>query len=180
MDAIEYPVVTVESEVTKDVTNEDNVEAFEDNVSDYWYNTTVTYTEKKGNVVEGHDIQTTDLEEMNLIYSFANAVNTYTETKIEREVPVYSHSRTIVTVSYKTTEVKYSFYRVTTMQPLTKAGDNKEYIGSVTVKEYQTEMGEPQLNQQIPGHGHAPMGHGHGFDHGHGHGKSGGGIVIAD
>lgn len=180
MDAIEYPVVTVESEVTKDVTNENNVEAFEDNVSDYWYNTTVTYTEKKGNVVEGREILTTDLEEMNLIYSFANAVNTYTETKIEREVPVYSHSRTIVTVSYKTTEVKYSFYRVTTMQPLTKAGDNKEYIGSVTVKEYLTEMGEPQLNQQIPGHGHAPMGHGHGFDHGHGHGNSGGGIVVAD
>ena len=177
MDAIEVPVVTIDSDIVRDVTVENSVTEHEDNVSDYWYNTTVTYTEKKGNFVENTDVQTTDLEEMNLIYSFANAVNTYAETKVEREVPVYSHSRTIVTVSYKTTEVKYSFYRVTTMQPLTKA-DSRVYIGSVDVKEYQTEMEEPQLNQQIPGHGHAPAGHGHG--HGHGGENAGGGIVIAD
>lgn len=179
MDAIEVPVVTIDSEITRDEAVENRVTEHEDNVSDYWYNTTVTYTEKKGNLVLATDVQTTDLEEMNLIYSFANAVNTYTETKVEREVPVYSHSRTIVTVSYNTTEVTYSFYRVTTMQPLTKS-DDRVLIGSVVVKEYMTEMEEPQLNQQIPGHGHTPMGHGHGFDHGHGNGNAGGGIVIAD
>ena len=178
MDAVEEPVITVVSNVTGSTEVVGSESKYEDNVSDYWYNTTVTYTEKIGNDVEDTKLQTTDPEEVDFINSFAEALNTYAENRVEKEVPVYSHSRTNVTISYLATEVTYSFYRVLTLQPQTKAA-GQELVGSVVVKEYRTTF-VPQLNQQIPGHGHAPAYEGHGHSHGHGGENAGGGIVFAD
>ena len=179
MDAVEEPVITVVPSVTGS-TEIEGKSGYEDNVSDYWYYTTVTYTEKVGNKVDGEpNYQTVDPEEIAFINNFAEAINTYTETEIVKEdVRVCAHSRTTVNISYKATEVTYSFYRVQTLQPQTKA-EGQELIGTLVVTEYQTEY-VSQENLPIPGHGHAPMGHGHGFDHGHGNGNAGGGIVVAD
>ena len=186
MDAIEVPdvKVTIEYEPSTVKVEEATNKFVEDNVSDYWYYTSVTYTEKKGNQVANTEINTQDLNEINTVNSFVAALNTYTEAqKVQEEVPVYSHSRTEASVTYSVEETTYTIYRVTTttMVPLTKAdGVEKEVIATVVTKNYVGTQLNTQPGLQIPGHGHAPMGHGHGFDHGHGHGNSGGGIVVAD
>ena len=187
MDAIEVPdvKVTIEYEPNTVQTEEATDKFVEDNVSDYWYYTSVTYTEKKGNQVASTEVNTQDLNEVNSINSFVAALNTYTETqKVQEEVPVYSHSRTEASVTYTVEETTYTIYRVTTttMVPLTKAESSveKEEIATIVTKNYVATQLNTTPGLQIPGHGHAPMGHGHGYDHGHGHGNSGGGIVVAD
>ena len=183
MDAIEIPVVKIEYESDPVETEESTDKFVEDNVSDYWYNTSVKYTEKLGEQVQSSDITTQDITELAVINSFIKELNTYKETeKVKDEVPVYSHSRTEAYVTYSVVEITYSIYRTTTMVPLTKAneGVDKELIATVVTKNYTNTLLTTNTGLQIPGHGHAPMGHGHGFDHGHGNGNAGGGIVVAD
>ena len=187
MDAMEIPVVTIEREANSVVTEESTDKFVEDNVSDYWYYTSVKFTEKLGEQVVASDIDTQDMNELAVINDFVEKLNTYKETeKVVEEVPVYSHSRTEAYVVYTVVETTYSIYRVTTMVPLTKVseGADKELIATVNTRNYTATKLVTRTDLQIPGHGHGPMGHGHGFDHGHGHGhgngNSGGGIIIAD
>ena len=187
MDAMEIPVVTIEYEDNNVETEESTDKFVEDNVSDYWYYTSVKYMEKLGEQVVASDIDTQDMTELAVINSFVEELNTYKETEmVKEEVPVYSHSRTEASVVYTVVETTYSIYRVTTMVPLTKVseGADKELIATVNTRNYTATKLVTRTDLQIPGHGHGPMGHGHGFDHGHGHGhgngNSGGGIIIAD
>ena len=183
MDAMEIPVVTIEYEADPVETEESTDKFVEDNVSDYWYYTTVKYTEKLGEQVQSSEITTQDMTELAVINSFVKELNTYKETEmLKEEVPVYSHSRTEASVTYSVVATTYSIYRVTKMVPLTKADDNdgKELIATVKTKNYTATKLITTPGLQIPGHGHAPMGHGHGFDHGHGNGNAGGGIVVSD
>ena len=183
MDAMEIPVVTIEYDADPVETEESTDKFVEDNVSDYWYYTTVKYTEKLGEQVQSSDITTQDMTELAVINSFVKELNTYKETEmVKEEVPVYSHSRTEASVTYSVVATTYSIYRVTKMVPLTKADDNdgKELIATVKTKNYTATKLITTPGLQIPGHGHEPMGHGHGFDHGHGNGNAGGGIVVAD
>ena len=183
MDAMEIPVVTIEYEDNNVETEESTDKFVEDNVSDYWYYTSVKYMEKLGEQVVASDIDTQDMTELAVINSFVEELNTYKETEmVKEEVPVYSHSRTEASVVYTVVETTYSIYRVTTMVPLTKVseGADKELIATVNTRNYTATKLVTTSGLQIPGHGHEPMGHGHGYDHGHGHGNSGGGIIVAD
>ena len=183
MDAMEIPVVTIEYEDNNVETEESTDKFVEDNVSDYWYYTSVKYMEKLGEQVVASDIDTQDMTELAVINSFVEELNTYKETEmVKEEVPVYSHSRTEASVVYTVVETTYSIYRVTTMVPLTKVseGADKELIATVNTRNYTATKLVTRTDLQIPGHGHEPMGHGHGYDHGHGHGNSGGGIIVAD
>lgn len=169
------PIVSIEvkkkDEIKDPIVKIENL----DNETDFWWNETVTYTDKGGSKIVNKNILTTDFDEISKIGGFISTLEqTYKEEQVTRsDVPVYSHSRTIVTVEYAIVKTDYTFSRV--------SGSEKEVIATVSTEEYST-LFEITPSQQIPGHGHAPAGHGHGYDHGHGHGtgNAGGGIVIPD
>lgn len=168
------PIVSIELEKGTTTKTEEKIENL-DNESDFWWYETVTYTQKSGSKIVDKNIITTDFDEISKIAGFISTLEqTYNEEQVtNNEVPVYSHSRTIVTVDYVIVKTDYTFSRV--------SGSEKEVIATVSTEEYST-LFEITPSQQIPGHGHAPAGHGHGYDHGHGHGtgNAGGGIVIPD
>ena len=168
------PIVSIELEKGTTTKTEEKIENL-DNESDFWWYETVTYTQKSGSKIVDKNIITTDFDEISKIDGFISTLEqTYNEEQVtNNEVPVYSHSRTIVTVDYVIVKTDYTFSRV--------SGSEKEVIATVSTEEYST-LFEITPSQQIPGHGHAPAGHGHGYDHGHGHGtgNAGGGIVIPD
>lgn len=168
------PIVSIELEKGTTTKTEEKIENL-DNESDFWWYETVTYTQKSGSKIVDKNIITTDFDEISKIGGFISTLEqTYNEEQVtNNEVPVYSHSRTIVTVGYVIVKTDYTFSRV--------SGSEKEVIATVSTEEYST-LFEITPSQQIPGHGHAPAGHGHGYDHGHGHGtgNAGGGIVIPD
>lgn len=168
------PIVSIELEKGTTTKTEEKIENL-DNESDFWWYETVTYTQKSGSKIVDKNIITTDFDEISKIGGFISTLEqTYNEEQVtNNEVPVYSHSRTIVTVDYVIVKTDYTFSRV--------SGSEKEVIATVSTEEYST-LFEITPSQQIPGHGHAPAGHGHGYDHGHGHGtgNAGGGIVIPD
>lgn len=168
------PIVSIELEKGTTTKTEEKIENL-DNESDFWWYETVTYTQKSGSKIVDKNIITTDFDEISKIGGFISTLEqTYNEEQVtNNEVPVYSHSRTIVTVDYVIVKTDYTFSRV--------SGSEKEVIATVSTEEYST-LFEITPSQQIPGHGHAPAGHGHGYDHGHGHGSgnAGGGIVIPD
>lgn len=168
------PIVSIELEKGTTTKTEEKIENL-DNESDFWWYKTVTYTQKSGSKIVDKNIITTDFDEISKIGGFISTLEqTYNEEQVtNNEVPVYSHSRTIVTVDYVIVKTDYTFSRV--------SGSEKEVIATVSTEEYST-LFEITPSQQIPGHGHAPAGHGHGYDHGHGHGtgNAGGGIVIPD
>lgn len=168
------PIVSIELEKGTTTKTEEKIENL-DNESDFWWYETVTYTQKSGSKIVDKNIITTDFDEISKIGGFISTLEqTYNEEQVtNNEVPVYSHSRTIVTVDYLIVKTDYTFSRV--------SGSEKEVIATVSTEEYST-LFEITPSQQIPGHGHAPAGHGQGYDHGHGHGtgNAGGGIVIPD
>lgn len=168
------PIVSIELEKGTTTKTEEKIENL-DNESDFWWYETVTYTQKSGSKIVDKNIITTDFDEISKIGGFISTLEqTYNEEQVtNNEVPVYSHSRTIVTVDYVIVKTDYTFSRV--------SGSEKEVIATVSTEEYST-LFEITPSQQIPGHGHAPASHGHGYDHGHGHGtgNAGGGIVIPD
>ena len=168
------PIVSIELEKGTTTKTEEKIENL-DNESDFWWYETGTYTQKSGSKIVDKNIITTDFDEISKIAGFISTLEqTYNEEQVtNNEVPVYSHSRTIVTVDYVIVKTDYTFSRV--------SGSEKEVIATVSTEEYST-LFEITPSQQIPGHGHAPAGHGHGYDHGHGHGtgNAGGGIVIPD
>ena len=160
-------------------TNTENKEGFEDNTTDYYYYTTGKYLNKSGNKVleDTKVINTTDLLEIGAINSFFSTLkDTYKEEEVEidKEIPVYAHSRTIINVAYTVVTTDYKI--VKTADANTKTGE--EILASMKVKNFATALGDILVDQQIPGHNHAPAGHGHG--HGHGGDNAGGGIVVAD
>lgn len=168
------PIVSIELEKGTTTKTEEKIENL-DNESDFWWYETVTYTQKSGSKIVDKNIITTNFDEISKIGGFISTLEqTYNEEQVtNNEVPVYSHSRTIVTVDYVIVKTDYTFSRV--------SGSEKEVIATVSTEEYST-LFEITPSQQIPGHGHAPAGLGHGYDHGHGHGtgNAGGGIVIPD
>jgi len=156
----------LKSEKGKDLTN----------TTDYWYSTTVKYLEKSGNKILEKKIETTDVNEVAAVGTFFNTLeDTYKEVLVEKkDVPVYSHSLTKVSVTYTVATTEYKIVKKTTT--VTKA-DGEIVIATAKVENYVTSTANIMHSQQIPGHGHAPAGHGHG------HGtdpNAGGGIVIAD
>lgn len=158
-------------------TNTENKEDFEDNTTDYYYYTTGKYLKKSGNKVleDTKVINTTDLLEIGAINSFFSTLkDTYKEEEVEidEEIPVYAHSRTIINVAYTVVTTDYKIVKKADAN--TKAGE--EILASMKVKNFATALGDILVDQQIPGHNHAPAGHGHG----HGGDNAGGGIVVAD
>lgn len=147
------------------------------NVTDYYYEESVSYTFKSGSkVVEKTFAEDCTFEEKALVGGFINTLDeTYTEEQSSREVTIYAHSMTKVNAVYTIVPTVYTFKRVTTVE-----GEVTEevQIATVTVDDYTSFILNIENNQQIPGHDHAPAGHGHG--HGHGSGNAGGGIVIPD
>lgn len=107
---------------------------------------------------------------------FSTLKDTYKEEEVEidKEIPVYAHSRTIINVAYTVVTTDYKIVKKADAN--TKAGE--EILASMKVKNFATALGDILVDQQIPGHNHAPAGHGHG--HGHGGDNAGGGIVVAD
>lgn len=162
----------------KETTKTDEKQGTQDNTTDYYYYTTGKYLKKSGNKVLENTkvINTTDLLEIGAINSFFSTLeNTYKEEEVEiEEIPVYAHSRTIINVAYTVVTTDYKIVKKADVE--TKAGE--EVLASMTVENYATALGEILVDQQIPGHNHAPAGHGHG--HGHGGENAGGGIVVAD
>lgn len=172
------PVVTIVNEVkeedAKDIAG-DVVEI--PNVTDYYYEESVSYTFKSGSkVVEKTFAEDCTFEEKALVGGFINTLDeTYTEEQRSKEVTIYAHSMTKVNAVYTIVPTVYTFKRVTTVEgEVTK----EVQIATVTVDDYTSFNLKIEDNQQIPGHDHAPAGHGHG--HGHGSGNAGGGIVIPD
>lgn len=172
------PVVTIVNEAkeedAKDIAG-DVVEI--PNVTDYYYEESVSYTFKSGSkVVEKTFAEDCTFEEKALVGGFINTLDeTYTEEQRSNEVTIYAHSMTKVNAVYTIVPTVYTFKRVTTVE-----GEVTEevQIATVTVDDYTSFNLKIEDNQQIPGHDHAPAGHGHG--HGHGSGNAGGGIVIPD
>ncbi len=172
------PVVTIVNEAkeedAKDIAG-DVVEI--PNVTDYYYEESVSYTFKSGSkVVEKTFAEDCTFEEKALVGGFINTLDeTYTEEQRSKEVTIYAHSMTKVNAVYTIVPTVYTFKRVTTVE-----GEVTEevQIATVTVDDYTSFNLKIEDNQQIPGHDHAPAGHGHG--HGHGSGNAGGGIVIPD
>lgn len=172
------PVVTIVNEAkeedAKDIAG-DVVEI--PNVTDYYYEESVSYTFKSGSkVVEKTFAENCTFEEKALVGGFINTLDeTYTEEQRSKEVTIYAHSMTKVNAVYTIVPTVYTFKRVTTVE-----GEVTEevQIATVTVDDYTSFNLKIEDNQQIPGHDHAPAGHGHG--HGHGSGNAGGGIVIPD
>lgn len=172
------PVVTIVNEAkeedAKDIAG-DVVEI--PNVTDYYYEESVSYTFKSGSkVVEKTFAEDCTFEEKALVGGFINTLDeTYTEEQRSKEVTIYAHSMTKVNAVYTIVPTVYTFKRVTTVE-----GEVTEevQIATVTVDDYTSFTLKIEDNQQIPGHDHAPAGHGHG--HGHGSGNAGGGIVIPD
>lgn len=157
--------------------NTENKEGFEDNTTDYYYYTTGKYLKKSGNKVleDTKVIKTTDLLEIGAINSFFSTLkDTYKEEEVEidEEIPVYAHSRTIINVAYTVVTTDYKIVKKADAN--TKAGE--EILASMKVKNFATALGAILVNQQIPGHNHAPASHGHG----HGGDNAGGGIVVGD
>lgn len=172
------PVVTIVNEAkeedAKDIAG-DVVEI--PNVTDYYYEESVSYTFKSGSkVVEKTFAEDCTFEEKALVGGFINTLDeTYTEEQRSKEVTIYAHSMTKVNAVYTIVPTVYTFKRVTTVE----GGVTEEVqIATVTVDDYTSFNLKIEDNQQIPGHDHAPAGHGHG--HGHGSGNAGGGIVIPD
>lgn len=172
------PVVTIVNEAkeedAKDIAG-DVVEI--PNVTDYYYEESVSYTFKSGSkVVEKTFAEDCTFEEKALVGGFINTLDeTYTEEQRSKEVTIYAHSMTKVNAVYTIVPTVYTFTRVTTVDGEV-TGDVE--IGKVTVDDYTSFKLNIVPSQQIPGHDHAPAGHGHG--HGHGTGNAGGGIVIPD
>ena len=172
------PVVTIVNEAkeedAKDIAG-DVVEI--PNVTDYYYEESVSYTFKSGSkVVEKTFAEDCTSEEKALVGGFINTLDeTYTEEQRSKEVTIYAHSMTKVNAVYTIVPTVYTFKRVTTVE-----GEVTEevQIATVRVDDYTSFNLKIEDNQQIPGHDHAPAGHGHG--HGHGSGNAGGGIVIPD
>lgn len=172
------PVVTIVNEAkeedAKDIAG-DVVEI--PNVTDYYYEESVSYTFKSGSkVVEKTFAEDCTFEEKALVGGFINTLDeTYTEEQRSKEVTIYAHSMTKINAVYTIVPTVYTFKRVTTVE-----GEVTEevQIATVTVDDYTSFNLKIEDNQQIPGHDHAPAGHGHG--HGHGSGNAGGGIVIPD
>lgn len=172
------PVVTIVNEAkeedAKDIAG-DVVEI--PNVTDYYYEESVSYTFKSGSkVVEKTFAEDCTFEEKALVGGFINTLDeTYTEEQRSKEVTIYAHSMTKVNAVYTIVPTVYTFKRVTTVE-----GEVTEevQIATVTVDDYTSFNLNIVPSQQIPGHDHAPAGHGHG--HGHGTGNAGGGIVIPD
>lgn len=170
------PVVTIVNEAkeedAKDIAG-DVVEI--PNVTDYYYEESVSYTFKSGSkVVEKTFAEDCTFEEKALVGGFINTLDeTYTEEQRSKEVTIYAHSMTKINAVYTIVPTVYTFKRVTTVE-----GEVTEevQIATVTVDDYTSFNLKIEDNQQIPGHDHAPAGHGHG----HGSGNAGGGIVIPD
>lgn len=171
------PVVTIVNEA-KEEDAKDIADVVEiPNVTDYYYEESVSYTFKSGSkVVEKTFAEDCTFEEKALVGGFINTLDeTYTEEQRSKEVTIYAHSMTKVNAVYTIVPTVYTFKRVTTVE-----GEVTEevQIATVTVDDYTSFNLKIEDNQQIPGHDHAPAGHGHG--HGHGSGNAGGGIVIPD
>ena len=112
-----------------------------------------TNTENK----EGFEDNTTDLLEIGAINSFFSTLkDTYKEEEVEidEEIPVYAHSRTIINVAYTVVTTDYKIVKKADAN--TKAGE--EILASMKVKNFATALGDILVDQQIPGHNHAPAG----------------------
>lgn len=170
---------TVINNVTGATTVEATASAVEDNYTNYYYEKVAKWTEKSGMKIVSTDIKTTDMTEQAVIYGFIGTLEeTYTETPRETEVYVGAQSRTEVTVSYSIVKTTYEIWKEEV--EATRAIGDKTLLATIVTDDYQTSVFTAKVDQQIPGHNHAPMGHGHGHSHGHGSGNAGGGIVIPD
>lgn len=155
--------------------------AVEDNYTNYYYEKVAKWTEKSGMKIVSTDIMTTDLTEQAVIYGFIGTLEeTYTETPRETEVYVGAQSRTEVTVTYSIVKTTYEIWKEEVADTDTRAIGDKTLLASIVTDDYQTSVFSAKVDQQIPGHNHAPMGHGHGHGHGHGEDNAGGGIIVAD
>lgn len=141
------------------------------NTTDHWYSTTVKYKEKSGNKVLDKNIVTTDENDKKTVEAILNALGeTYQEKEVEKkDVPVYAHSLTKVSVTYTVVITEYKIIKKT------EAGET--VLATAKVESYTTSTAKVETGLQIPGHSHAPAGHGngHGADP-----NAGGGVVIAD
>lgn len=162
--------VVVESQ-DNDKTETTNAGALLVNDGDYNKNFTVNYVKKSGNkVVKEITNDNISAQEKSEIEKFFATLNeTYTETPASEEVVVWAHAQMQNTVTYTLVSTSYKVYR----RPDTKAEGDVE-LASAVVDAYQTTTFNTGKNEQIPGHGHAPIYHDH--DHGHGSGNAGGGI----
>ena len=172
------PVVTIVNEAKEEDAKDIAGDVLEiQNVTDYYYEESVSYTFKSGSKKKKKTFaEDCTFEEKALVGGFINTLDeTYTEEQRSKEVTIYAHSMTKVNAVYTIVPTVYTFKRVTTVE-----GEVTEevQIATVTVDDYTSFNLKIEDNQQIPGHDHAPAGHGHG--HGHGSGNAGGGIVIPD
>lgn len=181
----------IELEMRKDenVTVSDEVKTgVADNYSIYYYDQEFKWTEKTGTKYVDTTIEPVEditAEELKWIASLEELIKsgvTYAETEKSEMIYVGAMSRTEVTVTYKIDRINYEFYRKTVAAETRAIGDEIK-LATVVTDTYSTLVDKSKVDQQIPGHDHAPMGHGHGLSHDHGHGSggnAGGGIIIAD
>ncbi|MBQ8674532.1 MAG: DUF3869 domain-containing protein [Bacteroides sp.] len=161
--------------------------SYMDNPSDYYWTTTATYTKRTGceDATITWDESKLNYTEVAYVNAFLSTLkNTYkTEEVVIKDVLVYAHSRTIVSVSYEIQTTTYEIEKTTTV---TRAEETKETLATIVVKNYLNTVATVDIDNEIPGHGNTIPGHGHApshTGHGHGHGDSenaGGGIIVAD
>lgn len=141
------------------------------NTTDHWYSTTVKYKEKSGNKFLDKNIITTDENDKKTVEAILKALGeTYQEKEVEKkDVPVYAHSLTKVSVTYTVVITEYKIIK--------KTETGETVLATAKVESYTTSTAKVETGLQIPGHSHAPAGHGngHGADP-----NAGGGVVIAD
>lgn len=168
-----------ESSESRPVREEEMI-GYIDNMTDFYWTTSRTYTAKKGRLVADNVAYTDDATTTDKLYidNFVSSLkNTYVEyPEILNNIYVGAHSRTYIKVNYEVVESTITFFKNVT---LTKAdADAKIKIGSIDYKDYATKTADiTECDQPIPGHSHAPShyGHGHGDDS-----NAGGGIIVAD
>lgn len=146
------------------IETETKVEGYQDNTTDYWWYTTVTYPKTTGSKVIASDYEGSNEQILNLIKE--NNKGIQHAKAVSEKLVLGAHGRLVATV---TTTKTITVYQVKSV------GTTSTILANFTVESYNTVL--TTQTTDIPGHGHSHAGHGHG--HGDDN-NAGGGIIIAD
>lgn len=141
------------------------VEGYQDNTTDYWWYTTVTYPKTTGSEVIASDYKGSNEQILNLIKENNKGIK-HDPKAVSEKLVLGAHGRLVATV---TTTKTITVYQVKSV------GTTSTILANFTVESYNTVL--TTKTTDIPGHGHSHAGHGHG--HGDDN-NAGGGIIIAD
>lgn len=154
-------VIATEHSKSETITD---LEGYQDNTTDYWWYTTVTYPKTTGSEVIANDYKGSNEQILNLIKENNKGIKNL--KAVSEKLVLGAHGRLVATV---TTTKTITVYQVKSV------GTTSTILANFTVESYNTVL--TTKTTDIPGHGHSHAGHGHG--HGDDN-NAGGGIIIAD